>query len=163
MAHLAVIGSHRVNGVAKLHSELMRKSVFSGFAEMFPERFINVTNGISVRRWLKQSNPGLVGAAHSAPRLAWENDLEETRPLSDAADEPEFRRHFRGVKRANKQRLAEEVMRRTGVEIDVDSLFDVQVKRIHEYKRQLLNLLYVVMRYQRIRANPGAGHRAAHA
>jgi starch phosphorylase len=157
MAHLAVIGSHHVNGVAQLHSELMRNSVFSGFDQMFPERFVNVTNGIAVRRWLKQSNAGLSALLTQRLGSAWENDLEELGRMSDAADEPEFRRQFRGVKRTNKQRLAEEVMRRTGVEIDVDSLFDVQVKRIHEYKRQLLNLLYVVVRYQRIRENPGAG------
>ena len=154
MAHLAVIGSHHVNGVAKLHSELMRRNVFAGFAEMYPERFTNVTNGIAVRRWLKQSNPGLSALLTQRLGHAWENDLEELGRLACAAEEPEFRRHFRGIKRTNKQRLAEEVIRRTGVEIDADSMFDVQVKRIHEYKRQLLNLLYVVTRYQRIRANP---------
>ncbi len=151
MAHLAVIGSHHVNGVAQLHSDLMRRSVFSGFAEMYPARFVNITNGIAVRRWLKQSNPGLAALLTERLGSAWENDLEELGRIAAAADEPEFRRHFRGIKRTNKQRLASEVMRRTGVEIDVDSLFDVQVKRIHEYKRQLLNLLYVVVRYQRIR------------
>jgi len=156
MAHLAVIGSHRVNGVAKLHSELMRKQVFSGFADMYPDRFINVTNGIAVRRWLKQSNPGLSALLTERLGSAWENDLEELGRLTGAADEAEFRRQFRGIKRTNKQRLADEVMRRTGVEINVNSLFDVQVKRIHEYKRQLLNLLYVVMRYRRIRDNPRA-------
>jgi starch phosphorylase len=150
MAHLAVIGSHHVNGVAQLHSELMRRSVFSGFVEMYPARFVNVTNGIAVRRWLKQSNPGLASLLTERLGSAWENDLEELGRLAAAADEPEFRRHFRGIKRTNKQRLASEVMRRTGVEIDVDSLFDVQVKRIHEYKRQLLNLLHVVVRYRRI-------------
>jgi glycogen phosphorylase len=157
MAHLAVIGSHHVNGVAQLHSELMRRNVFAGLAEMYPDRFINVTNGIAVRRWLKQSNPGLAALLTQRLGHAWENDLEELARLSAAADDPEFRRHFRGIKRTNKQRLAEEVMRRTGVEVNVDSLFDVQAKRIHEYKRQLLNLLYVVMRYQRIRQNPRAG------
>jgi glycogen phosphorylase len=150
MAHLAVIGSHHVNGVAQLHSELMRRSVFSGFAELYPRRFVNVTNGIAVRRWLKQSNPGLASLLTERLGSAWENDLEELGRIAAAADEPEFRRHFRGIKHTNKQRLASEVMRRTGVEIDVDSLFDVQVKRIHEYKRQLLNLLYVVVRYRRI-------------
>jgi starch phosphorylase len=150
MAHLAVIGSHHVNAVAQLHSELMCRSVFSGFAEMYPGRFVNVTNGIAVRRWLKQSNPGLASLVTERLGSAWENDLEELGRLAAAADEPEFRRHFRGIKRTNKQRLASEVMRRTGVEIDVDSLFDVQVKRIHEYKRQLLNLLHVVVRYRRI-------------
>ncbi len=154
MAHLAVIGSHHVNGVAKLHTELMRESVFAGFAQLYPDRFINVTNGIAVRRWLKQSNPGLSVLLTQRLGFSWENDLEELGRMRGAADEPEFLRHFRGVKRTNKQRLAGEVMRRTGVELDVDSMFDVQVKRIHEYKRQLLNLLYVVVRYQRIRRDP---------
>jgi glycogen phosphorylase len=156
MAHLAVIGSHCVNGVAQLHSELMQKHVFAGFAEMYPERFTNVTNGISVRRWLKQSNPGFSALLTERLGFAWENDLEELGRLAGAADEAEFRSRFRTIKRANKLVLADEVMRRTGVEIDVDSLFDVQVKRIHEYKRQLLNLLYVIVRYQRIRKDPGA-------
>jgi starch phosphorylase len=157
MAHLAIIGSHRVNGVAQLHSDLMRKHVFSGFADLYPDRFINVTNGIAVRRWLKQSNAGLSALLTERLGSAWENDLEELGRLTDAADDAEFRRQFRGIKRTNKQRLADEIMRRTGVEISVDSLFDVQVKRIHEYKRQLLNLLYVVTRYRRIRDNP-RGH-----
>jgi starch phosphorylase len=156
MAHLAIIGSHRINGVAQLHSDLMRKTVFREFAQMYPERFVNVTNGIAVRRWLKQSNPGLSALLTQHLGRAWENDLEELARLAAAADDAEFRRQFRGIKRTNKQRLADEVMRRTGVEIDVDSLFDVQVKRIHEYKRQLLNLLYVVTRYQRILENPRA-------
>jgi starch phosphorylase len=156
MAHLAVIGSHRVNGVAQLHSDLMRMHVFSGFADMYPDRFINVTNGIAVRRWLKQSNPGLSALLTEHLGSCWENDLEEIGRLTGAADDPEFRRQFRGIKRTNKQRLADEIMRRTGVELSLNSLFDVQVKRIHEYKRQLLNLLYVVTRYQRIRENPHA-------
>jgi starch phosphorylase len=156
MAHLAIVGSHKINGVAQLHSDLMRKHVFAGFARMYPDRFINVTNGIAVRRWLKQSNPGLSALLTQHLGRAWENDLEELGRLMGAADDAEFRRQFRGIKRTNKQRLADEVMRRTGVEISVDSLFDVQVKRIHEYKRQLLNLLYVVTRYRRILENPRA-------
>ncbi|MGO9513335.1 MAG: glycogen/starch/alpha-glucan phosphorylase [Steroidobacteraceae bacterium] len=156
MAHLAIIGSHHVNGVAQLHSDLMRRNVFAGFAEIYPDRFVNVTNGIAVRRWLKQSNPGLSALLTQRLGSAWENDLEELGRIVGAADEPEFRRHFRGIKRTNKQRLAHEVMRRTGIEISVDTLFDVQVKRIHEYKRQLLNLLHVVMRYRRLRENPRA-------
>jgi starch phosphorylase len=153
MAHLAVIGSHRINGVAQLHSDLMRKLVFREFADVFPQRFVNVTNGIAVRRWLKQSNPGLSALLTQHLGRAWENDLEELGRLAKAADDTEFRRQFRAIKQVNKQRLAHEVMRRTGMQIRVDSLFDVQVKRIHEYKRQLLNLLYVVTRYRRIRAN----------
>jgi starch phosphorylase len=156
MAHLAVIGSHRVNGVAQLHSDLMRMHVFSGFADLYPDRFINVTNGIAVRRWLKQSNLGLSALLTERLGSCWENDLEELGRLTGAADDAEFRRQFRGIKRTNKQRLADEIMRRTGVELNVNSLFDVQVKRIHEYKRQLLNLLYVVTRYRRIRENPRA-------
>jgi starch phosphorylase len=134
----------------------MRNHVFRDFAEMYPERFINVTNGIAVRRWLKQSNPGLSALLTQHLGRAWENDLEEIGRLVGMAEDPEFRRQFRGIKRTNKQRLADEVKRRSGLEISVDSLFDVQVKRIHEYKRQLLNLLYVVARYQRIRQNPDA-------
>jgi starch phosphorylase len=150
MAHLAIVGSHRVNGVAQLHSDLMRQQVFREFSQFYPDRFINVTNGIAVRRWLKQSNHGLSALLTERLGRAWENDLEELGRIAGAADDAEFRRQFRGVKRTNKQRLAEEIMRRTGIEVSPDSLFDVQVKRIHEYKRQLLNLLYVVLRYQRL-------------
>jgi len=156
MAHLAIVGCHKINGVAQLHSDLMRKHVFSGFAQVYPDRFINVTNGIAVRRWLKQSNPGLSALLTQHLGRSWENDLEELGRLNGAADDAEFRRQFRGIKHTNKQRLADEVMRRTGVEIGAHFLFDVQVKRIHEYKRQLLNLLYVVTRYRRIRENPNA-------
>ena len=156
MAHLAVVGSHRVNGVAQLHSDLMRQQVFSGFAEMYPDRFINVTNGIAVRRWLKQSNLGLAALLTERLGPSWENDLEELGRLAGAADDSEFRRQFRGIKRTNKQRLADEIGRRAGVDVSIDSLFDVQVKRIHEYKRQLLNLLHVVSRYRHIRENPNA-------
>jgi glycogen phosphorylase len=127
--------------------------VFRDFADMHPERFINVTNGIAVRRWLKQSNPGLSTLLTEHLGRAWENDLEELGRLTGAAEDAEFRRQFRVIKHANKERLALEVTRRSGIKIRVDSLFDVQVKRIHEYKRQLLNLLYVVTRYRRIRAN----------
>jgi starch phosphorylase len=156
MAHLAIVGCHKINGVAQLHSDLMRKHVFSGFAQVYPDRFINVTNGIAVRRWLKQSNPGLSALLTQHLGRSWENDLEELGRLNGAADDAEFRRQFRGIKHTNKQRLADEVMRRTGVEIGAHFLFDVQVKRIHEYKRQLLNLLYVVTRYRKIRENPHA-------
>jgi starch phosphorylase len=154
MSHLAVIGSHKVNGVARLHSDLMQKTIFSGFAQMFPDRFTNVTNGITVRRWLKQSNVRLSRLLTERLGSAWENDLEEIERLRWAADDPSFRAQFREIKRANKIALAEEVDRRTGIDVSVDSLFDVQVKRIHEYKRQLLNILYVITRYNRIRARP---------
>jgi len=155
MAYLAVAGSHTVNGVAKLHSELMRRTIFQDFAELYPDRFTNVTNGIAVRRWLKQSNPGLSALLTERLGHAWENDLEELERIRWAADDAEFRERFHAIKQDNKRRLAGVILKRVGTEVDVDSLFDVQVKRIHEYKRQLLNLLYVVTRYNRIRANPG--------
>jgi starch phosphorylase len=156
MAHLAVVASHTVNGVAKLHSELMTETIFAEFADMYPGRFTNVTNGIAVRRWLKQSNPGLSRLLTRHLGHAWENDLEELERLHWAADDVEFRREFREIKLENKRRLAVEVQRRVGIDIELNSLFDVQVKRIHEYKRQLLNLLYVVTRYHQLRANPSA-------
>jgi starch phosphorylase len=151
MSHLAVIGSRRVNGVARLHSELMQQTIFAEFAAMLPERFTNVTNGIAVRRWLKQSNPGLSELLTERLGHGWENDLEELERLRDAPGEPEFRRRFREIKLANKRRLAAVIASRAGVQVDPHSLFDVQVKRIHEYKRQALNLLSVITRYNRIR------------
>jgi len=151
MSHLAVIGSRRVNGVARLHSELMQQTIFAEFAAMLPDRFTNVTNGIAVRRWLKQSNPGLSELLTERLGHGWENDLEELERLRDAPGEPEFRRRFREIKLANKQRLAAVIASRAGVQVDPHSLFDVQVKRIHEYKRQALNLLSVITRYNRIR------------
>ena len=156
MAHLATVGSRRVNGVAELHSRLMRQTIFADFAALWPERFTNVTNGISVRRWLKESNAGLAALLSERLGHSWENDLEELERLRHAAGDPEFRGRFRDLKRANKLRLAATIRERAGLEVDVGSLFDVHVKRIHEYKRQLLNLLQVVVRSNRIRANPAA-------
>jgi starch phosphorylase len=154
MSHVAVVGSHKVNGVARLHSELMRQTIFRDFAELYPDRFTNVTNGIAVRRWLKQSNPGLSALLTKHLGHAWENDLEELERLRGAIDDPEFCAEMRRIKHGNKEQFADVVLRRVGVEISVDSLFDVQVKRIHEYKRQLLNLLYVITRYNRLRRDP---------
>ncbi len=154
MAYLCVLGSHHINGVAKLHSQLMRETIFADFAQMWPQRFINVTNGITVRRWLKQANPGLAALLTEKNGSAWENDLEDLDRLKWAAEDAGFRERFRSIKQANKVRLAARILDLTGVEVDSRSLFDVQVKRIHEYKRQLLNLLYVIVRYQRIIAAP---------
>jgi starch phosphorylase len=156
MANLAVVASHTVNGVAKLHSELMTKTIFTDFAELYPDRFTNVTNGIAVRRWLKQSNQGLSALITRHLGHSWENDLEELERIRGLADDADFRREFRAIKLENKHRLDAEVQRRVGIDLDVHSLFDVQVKRIHEYKRQLLNLLYVVTRYHRLLADPDA-------
>ncbi|HWK51044.1 MAG TPA: glycogen/starch/alpha-glucan phosphorylase [Steroidobacter sp.] len=154
MAYLSVVGSHRVNGVAKLHSRLMRETIFSDFAQLWPERFTNVTNGIAVRRWLKQANPLLSALLTEKLGSAWENDLEDLERLKWAADDADFRHRFREIKRANKERLAKTIHQLLGVTVSVDAMFDVQVKRIHEYKRQLLNLLHVVARYQHLLDDP---------
>ena len=156
MAYLSVVGSHKVNGVAKLHSRLMRATIFADFAQMWPERFTNVTNGIAVRRWLKQANPGFAQLITEKLGSAWENDLEDLERLKYAVDDAQFRQRFHDIKRANKQRLAKTIEMLLGTQVSVDAMFDVQVKRIHEYKRQLLNVLYVVVRYLRIIDNPTA-------
>ena len=156
MAYLSVVGSHKINGVAKLHSRLMRETIFADFAGMWPERFTNVTNGIAVRRWLKQANPGLSELLTEKLGSAWENDLEDLERLKWAAEDADFRARFREIKRVNKQRLANTIQQLLNVEVGTDALFDVQVKRIHEYKRQLLNVVYVVVRYLRILDNPAA-------
>jgi len=156
MSHLSVVGCHKVNGVAKLHSQLMRETIFKDFAALWPDRFTNVTNGITVRRWLKQANPELAKLITEHLGSAWENDLEELERLKWAADDAGLRQRFRDIKLANKNRLANTIRSLIGINVDVHSLFDVQVKRIHEYKRQLLNLLHVLSRYQRILDNPDA-------
>ena len=156
MAYLSVVGSHKVNGVAKLHSRLMRETIFSDFAQIWPERFTNVTNGIAVRRWLKQANPTLAKLLTDKLGSAWENDLEDLERLKWAADDAGFRHAFREIKQANKVRLAKTIEQLIGVKVDPRAMFDVQVKRIHEYKRQLLNLVYVIVRYLRILDNPAA-------
>jgi len=158
MAHLAVVASQKVNGVAKLHSELMTETIFRDFAELWPKRFTNVTNGITVRRWLKQSNPGLSALLTERLGVKWENDLSVLSTLEGVEDDPEFRSRFAAIKQENKRRLVSAIRQRSGVEVDEHSLFDVQVKRIHEYKRQLLNLLGVIARYNRIRRDPQADY-----
>ncbi|NJD06719.1 MAG: glycogen/starch/alpha-glucan phosphorylase [Methylococcaceae bacterium] len=154
MAYLAIVGSHRVNGVAKLHSELMRSTIFADFARIFPDRFINITNGVTPRRWLNQSNPGLAGLITRAIGDGWVTDLAQLKGLATLSQDSAFLAEFRKVKQDNKARLAERLHQRWGMELDPAMLFDVQIKRIHEYKRQLLNVLHVITRYNRLRANP---------
>ncbi|MCK7593219.1 glycogen/starch/alpha-glucan phosphorylase [Pseudomarimonas salicorniae] len=148
MAALAIVASHKVNGVAALHSKLMVETIFRDYAALWPERFINVTNGVTPRRWLAQCNPGLAALLDQRIGEGWRRDLGELDRLRGLAGDAELGRALQAVKRANKLRLAERIRRDTGIVVDADSLFDVQVKRIHEYKRQLLNLLHVVARYQ---------------
>ncbi len=154
MAWLATIGSVKVNGVAELHSKLVRETIFRDFDEFYPGKFVNVTNGVTPRRWLKVANPGLAGLINSRIGRDWENDLNRLRDLEAFLDDDEFLGEYAAVKQANKERLAAFVSRDMGLTINPDSMFDVQIKRIHEYKRQMLNLLHVLTRYQRIREHP---------
>jgi len=155
MAHLAIIGSHKVNGVAALHTELMRQTIFADFYAFEPAKFINITNGITPRRWLNQSNPGLTQLITSRIGADWTADLFRLRELAPLATDARFRAQFRDVKRANKEKFAGLVKHHLGLTLNTNSLFDVHIKRIHEYKRQLLNVLHIVTLYNRIRANPG--------
>ncbi len=150
MAYLSIIGSHRINGVSQLHSDLMVQTIFADFAKLYPERFHNKTNGVTPRRWLAQANPGLAGLLDKRLNKDWRLDFEHLKALRPLAEEEAFRHEFTEAKRANKHRLADYVRRETGVILDPGSLFDVQVKRIHEYKRQLLNVLHVITRYNQI-------------
>jgi starch phosphorylase len=150
MAHLAIVGSHAINGVAALHSELIRKRLAPDFAELWPERFSNKTNGVTPRRWLLACNPGLAAAITRRIGAGWVRDLERLRGLETYADDPVFQAEFLQIKRANKEALAGFIRQRLGLKVAPEALFDVQVKRLHEYKRQLLNILQVVVRYQRI-------------
>ncbi|MGE5517865.1 MAG: glycogen/starch/alpha-glucan phosphorylase [Bacteroidota bacterium] len=154
MAHLAVVGSHKVNGVAAIHTGLMKSTIFSDFEHLSPGKINNKTNGVTPRRWMLAANPGLSKLITKSIGTGWVTHLDRLKGLEKLADDKAFRAAFAAVKRANKQHLAQVIGQRLGVDVSVDSLFDVQIKRIHEYKRQLLNLLHVVTRYARIRANP---------
>ncbi|HEY6134274.1 MAG TPA: glycogen/starch/alpha-glucan phosphorylase [Rubrivivax sp.] len=156
MAHLSIVGSHKVNGVSALHSELLVQTIFADFASLWPERFTNMTNGVTPRRWLANANPGLAALLDRSIGVAWRRDLGGLRALLPHADSRAFRDEFMQIKRANKDRLAAHILKSTGIVVDPASLFDVQVKRIHEYKRQLLNVLQIVARYQAILAEPEA-------
>ena len=154
MAYLAIIGSHSVNGVSALHSEILKNELFHDFYEMWPAKFNNKTNGITQRRWLKHANRWLSDLISSKIGDGWVTNLDELRNLQKFADDREFQQQWIEVKHANKHRLADKIYKLTGVEVSADSMFDCQTKRIHEYKRQLLNVLHVITRYNRIKANP---------
>ena len=156
MAYLSVLASHKINGVSALHSNLMVETIFADFARVFPERFCNQTNGITPRRWLSQANRPLSSLIDSRIGTTWRRHLGELAQLRELADEPEFNNAFRLAKMQNKRRLAERIARETGVVVNPESLFDVQIKRMHEYKRQLLNVLHVITRYHQILAKPHA-------
>ena len=156
MAHLSVVGSHRVNGVSALHSDLLVHTIFADFAALWPQRFTNMTNGVTPRRWLAQANPGLASLLDETLGRDWRLNLDALQGLRQHQDDAAFLQRFQAIKRNNKVRLAELICKTTGVVVSPDSLFDVQVKRIHEYKRQLLNVLHVVARYLAILADPQA-------
>jgi starch phosphorylase len=154
MAHLATLGSHAVNGVAALHSELLKSSVLRDFYELTPEKFSNKTNGVTPRRWMVLSNPRLAHLLTARLGASWIHDLEKLRKLEPLVDDADFTREWRAIKHHNKQRLAAYIYQSLGIAVDPDSLFDVLVKRIHEYKRQHLKVLHILTLYKRIQHNP---------
>ena len=154
MANLAVIGTHSTNGVSAIHSELVRTQLMPDFAEMFPDRFNNKTNGVTPRRWLLLANPGLAGLITEVIGDGWVSDLAQLRKILPLSDDSAFRERFRRAKQNAKVQFAEWLKSATGQIIDPTTIFDSQVKRIHEYKRQLLNVLHIVMLYDRLRADP---------
>ncbi|MDD5287131.1 MAG: glycogen/starch/alpha-glucan phosphorylase [Desulfuromonadaceae bacterium] len=156
MANLAIVGSHSVNGVSALHSQILKDDLFHDFYELWPERFNNKTNGITQRRWLKHANRWLADLISSRIGDGWVTDLDQLKKLIPLADDAEFQQQWIEVKRANKRVLADYIYKKNGVVVSPDSMFDCQTKRIHEYKRQLLNVLHVITRYNRLKANPGA-------
>jgi len=156
MANLACVGSHAINGVAELHSELLKTDVLRDFHQMWPEKFQNKTNGVTPRRWMVLANPKLSRLISAAIGTGWITDLNELRRLEPLAEDSGFRSEWRAIKQANKVDFAALALERTGTQIDPQSLFDVQVKRIHEYKRQHLNILHVIALYLRLKSSPDA-------
>jgi len=154
MAYLSVVGSTKVNGVAALHTELLKKNLFSSFHELYPNKLINMTNGITPRRWLLACNPGLSDLISEKIGYDWPKDLDKLQKVADYADNAAFQKKFMAVKRENKVAFAEFAKERCGVEISPDALFDVQIKRLHEYKRQHLNLLHILTLYRRLLNDP---------
>jgi starch phosphorylase len=154
MAHLATVGSHAINGVAALHSDLLKATVLKDFYELWPERFSNKTNGVTPRRFVALANPGLRELLDRTIGDRWPVELESLRKLESHVDDAGFRRDWRAVKQANKRRLAAYIRAHTGIELDPGWLFDIQVKRIHEYKRQHLNVLHILTLYRRLKENP---------
>ena len=155
MANLAIVGSHSINGVAAIHTEILKEQLFRNFYEMYPERFNNKTNGITPRRWLKKANPSLSDLITEKIGEGWVTDLDELKKIAPMAEDAAFRERWIEVKRANKKRLAAYIKSKNDISVDPDSMFDVQIKRMHEYKRQLLNLLHVITLYNRIRSGKG--------
>ena len=156
MANLAVIAGHSVNGVSKLHSEILKESVFSDFYKVTPEKFKNVTNGIAHRRWLNQSNPGLSNLILDLIGDKFITDASALQGLMKYKDDESVLKQLAKIKKANKVKMAEYIQTNNGIIVDPDSIFDVQVKRLHEYKRQHLNAINILSTYLWLKANPNA-------
>jgi starch phosphorylase len=156
MAHLGCVGSHAINGVAALHTQLLTNDLFRDFYQLFPEKFSNKTNGVTPRRWILIANPKQALLMTNKIGKGWIKNLEELKQLEAFVDDGEFRDQWRQIKQENKQDLAEYILQTTGVHVDANSLFDIQVKRLHEYKRQHLNLLHVITLYNYIKQHPNA-------
>ena len=154
MANLAVVCSHSINGVAELHSKLVKEQLLPDFFKLYPERFNNKTNGVTPRRWLLLCNPELSNAITARIGHGWVNQLTRLAELRPLADDPEFRQELRTIKHNNKLKMARIIKARNGIDVDPNSIFDVQIKRIHQYKRQLLNCMHIIALYQSIRRNP---------
>lgn len=155
MAYMAIVGSHSVNGVAALHSEILKKQELKDFYELYPQRFNNKTNGITQRRWLRHANPELAELVSQKIGEGWLTDLSQLTGLLPFVEDGDFRRRFMAIKRDNKLALAAYIQKTKGITVNPDSIFDIQVKRLHEYKRQLLNILHVIGLYNQLKMNPG--------
>ena len=154
MGNLCVIGSHKVNGVAEIHSKLVKEDLFPEFAELWPEKMCNVTNGVTPRRWLLSCNPALANLYTETVGNEWPLKLDQMRGALKYADDAAFQKKFMDIKRANKEKFVKVVKEETGIDIDADAIFDIQIKRLHEYKRQQLNLIHIMALYRRLLANP---------
>ncbi|MBN2731866.1 MAG: glycogen/starch/alpha-glucan phosphorylase, partial [Balneolaceae bacterium] len=158
MGNLGAVGSHKINGVSEIHSDLMKQTIFSDFYQEFPEKFTNVTNGITPRRWLRQCNAPLANLISSRIGTGWVQDLDQLQQIEPFADDPDFRGQFADIKLQKKEELAAYIKEELGVTVRTDSIFDIQIKRMHEYKRQLLAVFHAITLYNRIKANPEADH-----
>ena len=154
MGQLAFVGSHAVNGVSALHTELMKETVFHHLHLLYPDRIENKTNGVTPRRWIMQANPGLTELVTDAIGPAFLDDIEKIADLDPLADDAAFRERFAAVKRRNKEQLSNLIGERMATQVDPGAIFDIQVKRIHEYKRQFLNIIEAIALYDQIRSHP---------
>lgn len=154
MAYLSVVSSYKVNGVAAIHTRLVKKDLFPEFNELYPEKIVNVTNGVTPRRWLKAANPELAALYDDTVGVDWPTNLHKLKDAMPLADDAKFQKKFMNIKRKNKEKLVTEIAKLTGVEVSADAIFDIQIKRLHEYKRQQLNLIHILTLYRRLLENP---------